>query len=479
MKEEEKEGIEKKIARYLPSVKKPTYQLPFNTKLKWTGFALLMYLALSYVTIYGVEKTSYEYFRFYEIVLGSKFGSVMTLGIGPIVTGGIILQLLVGAKILNWDTTKEEGRRKFQTWSKFLSLLFCVIEAVGLVMAGALPVSGDFTVAVLVMAQLAAGGVIALLLDELVSKWGFGSGISLFIAAGVANQILIRIFSPLSVACVAGNFSSCFPSSDHPPAGLLWQFFINSFSGKLTEALTAALPIITTTAIFLLVIYIQDIGIDIPLSFSAMRGFGRTWSLKLLYTSNIPVILAAALIANLQLLGRVGVHPVSAEISCSVLACYDKQNQIVGGIAYYLTSPSNILAHAIQGKLTSNEIIRAFTYLIFLSITAMVFSVFWVSTSGMDAASVAEQLESIGMQIPGYRSDKKSMEAVLNRYIPYLAVLGGLLVGILAATADFLGVIGSGTGMLLTVMILYNYYEQLSAENLEGAHPLVKKILGE
>jgi preprotein translocase subunit SecY len=412
-------------------------------------------------------------------VLGSKFGSVMTLGIGPIVTGGIILQLLVGAKILNWDTTKEEGRRKFQTWSKLLSLLFCVIEAVGLVVAGALPIAGDFSTAVLVMAQLAAGGVIALLLDELVSKWGFGSGISLFIAAGVANQILIRIFSPLSVACVAGNFNSCIPSHEQPPAGLLWQLFINSFAGKITEALGAALPIITTAAIFLLVTYIQDIGIDIPLSFSAMRGFGRTWSLKLLYTSNIPVILAAALIANLQLLARVGVQPVSAELSCSMLACYDKQNQIVGGIVYYLTSPSNILAHAIQGTLTSKEIVRAFTYLIFLGVIAMVFSVFWVSTSGMDAASVAEQLESIGMQIPGYRSDKKSMEAVLNRYIPYLAVIGGFLVGILAATADFLGVIGSGTGMLLTVMILYNYYEQLSAENLEGAHPLVKKVLGE
>jgi preprotein translocase subunit SecY len=477
--EGEKEGIEKKIARYLPSVKRPTYQLPFNTKLKWTGFALLMYLALSYVTIYGVEKTSYEYFRFYEIVLGSKFGSVMTLGIGPIVTGGIIMQLLVGAKILNWDMTKEEGRRKFQTWSKFLSLLFCVIEAVGLVMARALPIAGDFTTAVLVMAQLAAGGAIALLLDELVSKWGFGSGISLFIAAGVANQIIIRIFSPLSVACVAGNFNACMPSPEQPPAGLIWQFFINSFAGKMTEALSAALPIITTVVIFLLVTYVQDIGIDIPLSFSAMRGFGRTWSLKLLYTSNIPVILAAALIANLQLLARVGVQPVSAEMSCSMLACYDKQNQIVGGIVYYLSSPTNIFAHAIQGKLTSNEILRAFTYLIFLSVVAMVFSVFWVSTSGMDAASVAEQLESIGMQIPGYRSDKKSMEAVLNRYIPYLAVLGGLLVGALAAIADFLGVIGSGTGMLLTVMILYNYYEQLSAENLEGAHPLVKKILGE
>jgi preprotein translocase subunit SecY len=477
--EEEKQGIEKRISRYLPSVKRPTYQLPFNTKLKWTGFALLMYLALSYITVYGVEKTSYEHFRFYEIVLGSKFGSVMTLGIGPIVTGGIILQLLVGAKILNWDTTKEEGRRKFQTWSKFLSLLFCVVEAVGLVMAGALPIAGGLTTTILVMAQLAAGGAIALLLDELVSKWGFGSGISLFIAAGVANQILIRIFSPLSVACVAGNFSSCVPTVQQPPAGLLWQFFINSFAGKVSEALTVALPMVTTTAIFLLVIYIQDIGIDIPLSFAAIRGFGRTWSLKLLYTSNIPVILAAALIANLQLLARVGVQPVSAEMKCSMLACYDKQDQIVGGIVYYLTSPSNILLHIIQGTVKSSEIVRAFTYLIFFSIIAMVFSVFWVSTSGMDAASVAEQLESIGMQIPGYRSDKKSMEAVLKRYIPYLAVLGGLLVGILAALADFLGVIGSGTGMLLTVMILYNYYEQLSAENLEGAHPIVKRILGE
>ncbi|MEM5766494.1 MAG: preprotein translocase subunit SecY [Candidatus Aenigmatarchaeota archaeon] len=476
---EEKKGLEKKMARFLPSVKKPTYQLTFNTKLKWTGFALFMYLVLSYVTIYGIEKASYEQFRFYEIVLGSKFGSLMTLGIGPIVTGGIVMQLLVGSKILKWDTKKEEGRRKFQTWNKFLCLLFCFLEAIGLVMGGTLPIVGDFTTVILVTIQLAAGGVIALLLDDLVSKWGFGSGISLFIAAGVANQIFIRVFSPLPVACIPGNLGSCLPSAEQAPSGLIWQTFINLFSGGMIESLTFALPMITTLVIFLLVTYIQGIGIEIPLSFSAVRGFGRTWFLKLLYTSNIPVILAASLIANLQLFAGIGVQPVSAEISCSMLACYDKENKIVGGIAYYLTAPSNLLAHAIQGTLTTNEIIRAFTYLIFLSVVAMVFSVFWVSTSGMDAASVAEQLESMGMQIPGYRSDKRSMEAVLNRYIPHLAVLGGLLVGSLAAIADFLGAIGSGTGILLTVMIIYNYYEQLSSQNLEGAHPIVKKILGE
>lgn len=492
MSEEEKKDFEKKVARFLPTVQKPTYQLSFNTKLKWTAAALFMYLALSYVTVFGVQKGSYEQFRFYEVVLGSKFGSVMTLGIGPIVTGGIVLQLLVGAKIINWDTTKPEGRRKFQTWSKLMSLIFCAIEAVGLVIAGTLPLAGGSTAEILVMIQLAMGGVIALILDEIVSKWGFGSGVSLFIAAGVANQILIGIFSPLPLTCNGlcvlqnnkmvcswENLATCFPASDNPPSGYIWKFFINSFSGNIIDAVETALPIAMTVIIFLLVVYIQDIGIDIPISFSAMRGFGRRWTLKLLYTSNIPVILAAALIANMQLIARVGAQPVTTDLTCGLLACYDKQNNIVGGVAYYLTSPKNILSNIIKGTITSTELVRALTYLTFFGLVTTIFSVFWVSTSGMDAASVAEQLESIGMQIPGYRSDKKSMEMVLNRYIPYLAVLGGLLIGIFAAIADFVGVIGSGTGILLTVMILYNYYEQLSAENLEGAHPMVRKVLGE
>jgi preprotein translocase subunit SecY len=83
------------------------------------------------------------------------------------------------------------------------------------------------------------------------------------------------------------------------------------------------------------------------------------------------------------------------------------------------------------------------------------------------------------MQIPGYRGDKKTMEGVLNRYIPYLTVMGGMLVGIFAALADFTGAIGTGTGILLAVMIIYNYYEQLSAENLDDAYPIVKSIIGE
>lgn len=475
--EKEKKDFAAKIARFLPSVEKPTYKQTFNARLKWVFFALLMYLVLSYVTVYGVQKAAYEQFRFFEIVMGSRFGSLMTLGIGPIVTAGIILQLLVGSKIISWDMNKPEGRRKFQTWNKLLAITMCFVEAVAFVLAGALPVAGGGAIVAFVVLQLAAGGIMVILLDEVVSKWGFGSGVSLFIAVGVASQIIIRVLSPLSVTCVPGDFASCLPIGGNQPTGLFWGFLSNIFIGKNYEALLNLLPMITTALVFLLVIYAQDIRIDIPLAFSALRGFGRTWSLKLFYTSNIPVILAAALIANLQLMGHVGATTNELGLSCGPLACYDQQGNIVSGTVYYLSSPRNLLEDIITGAITSSEVVRAFTYLTFLGVMAMIFSVFWVSTSGMDAASVAGQIENIGMQIPGYRSDKKTMEGVLNRYIPALAVLGGLAVGVLAAFADFTGAIGTGTGILLTVMIVYNYYEELSAQPLEDAHPWVRKIL--
>jgi preprotein translocase subunit SecY len=473
---EEKSLIEK-IARFLPTIERPAFRQPFNTRLKWTGIALAMYLILSSITIYGVSKASYEQFRFYEIILGSKFGSLMTLGIGPIVTAGIILQLLVGSKILDWDMTEEKNRKKFQALNRLLAVVFCFIEAIAFVIAGALPVFERIEMKIFVILQLALGGIIVIFLDDLVSKYGFGSGVSLFIAAGVCNTIFIRSLSPLTATCTPLQFSTCIPSAGNPPVGLIWNFFGNIFAGKSQEALIALLPLISTAIVFLVVVYVQSIGIEIPLVFSALRGFGRTWSLKLLYTSNIPVILAAALIANVQLMGRVGLTKIDSQY-CGFLGCFDEAGNPVSGIVYYLSSP-HPLAEAISFKLSYSEILRCLTYLAFLTSVATIFSVIWVNTSGMDARSVAEQLDSIGMQIPGYRKDVKVMESVLNRYIPYLALLGGFFVGLLAAFADFIGALGTGTGILLTVMILYNYYEELSSQNLAEAHPLVRKIFGE
>jgi len=465
-----------KIGKYLPAIERPTYKPSFNTRLMWTGVALICYLVLSHITVYGIQKTpQIETLITIQTLLGARFGSLMTLGIGPIVTAGIILQLLVGSKIIDWDTTKPEDRKKFQTWNKFLAVLFCFLEAIAFVLAGSFPIQGGIITIIFVILQLAAGGIIVLLLDELISKWGFGSGISLFIAAGVATQIVIGALSFLSLPTPT-------LTNPGPFVGLLWNFIYHILSNNTYLALVCFIPLLATAIIFILVVYVQGISIDIPLTFTALRGFGRSWSLKLLYTSNIPVILAAALLANLQLMSRVGVSPGS----CGLLGCLDENGTPISGVAYFLSPPRNLLSSFLalffpQATTTFsfNEILRALIYLTYMIFACMIFSIFWINTSGMDPASVAEQIESIGMHIPGYRSDKRTIETVLERYIPALAVLGGIVVGLLAAFADFLGALGSGTGMLLTVMIIYNYYEQLRAERLEEAHPIVRKIIGE
>lgn len=470
--QEEKKDFATRIVRMLPAIAKPDYKESLNSKIKWTGVALGLFLLLSYITVFGIDQdVSFEQFKFFEIILGSKFGSLMTLGIGPIVTGGIIMQLLVGSKILNWDTTKPEGRRKFQTWNKLIAITLAFVEAAAFVLAGALPVIPSVPIILFVILQLAAGGVIVIILDELVSKWGFGSGVSLFIATGVSTQFIIGMISPLEFG---GRIAGAIPG-----------FIASLGANQAGLALTYMLPALTTLLVFSIVIYVQHIKVQIPLSFSKLRGFGRTWELKLLYTSNIPVILTAALIANMQLMARVGAQTTPEGLTCSLLGCFDQAGTVVSGFVYYLSAPgggqiqNSFLFQLISGVILPGEVIRAMTYTLFLVIGSVIFSVFWVSTAGMGASTVAKQLDSAGMQIPGYRRDPKVMEAVLNRYIPHLAVLGGIAIGLLASFADLVGAIGTGTGILLTVMIVYNYYEQLQHEKLDDAHPVIRKILGE
>jgi preprotein translocase subunit SecY len=173
------------LLKRIPGVGGPTQKLTFRQKLKWTAVILILYFMLAQLPAYGIAQANFENLRFLEILLGSSFGSIMTLGIGPIVTASIILQLLVGSKVIGWDLKTERGKVLFQGTQKLLAILFSFIEAGIYVMMGAIPAEPGL--ALYVIGQLALGGVLVLFMDETVSKWGFGSGVSLFIVAGVAK----------------------------------------------------------------------------------------------------------------------------------------------------------------------------------------------------------------------------------------------------------------------------------------------------
>jgi preprotein translocase subunit SecY len=503
------------LFRRLPGIEEPKVHLSFKARLKWTAAILLLFLVMGQITLYGVATAARERFQFFEMILGSSIGSLVTLGIGPIVTASIILQLLVGSKILQWDLKTKEGKARFQGMQKLLAIFFAFFEAVAFVSFGALqPASSDAFIVGLLVMQLALGALLLLLMDEVVSKWGIGSGVSLFIAAGVAKTIFVRAFNPLSTG------------GENIPAGLIPQSIVLFSSGDISNALIALLPVIATLIVFAVVVYVQALRVEIPLAFGSIRGFSRRWPLKLIYTSNIPVILVAALIANLQLVGSVIAKPVDETTRCGLLGCYDNQGVPISGIVYYLQQPgtsadlqlqiffivflvvifaasfavfyyklgngirivsiaaviglllSILITNSTIGLPSAAAAMRAIVYILVFIVGATVFSMFWVSTSGMDSKSVAEQIQGIGMSVPGFRRDPRIVEQVLERYIPTLSIISGLSIGMLAAVADLTNAIGSGTGILLAVMIVYNFYEQIAARYVEDMHPALRKFFG-
>ncbi len=455
------------IVSIFPEVKKPEQKkLEFKEKLKWTLIILISFFVLSVIPLYGLGSNELSRFEQLSIILGASFGSILSLGIGPIVTASIVLQLLTGAKIINIDMTTPEGKSLYQGIQKLASIFFILFEASVYVFLGGLApdpaLAGTpayFSMQLLLVLQLIIGGLLVLFMDEVVSKWGFGSGLSLFIAAGVASEIMIRAFSPLNSI---GQMSF---GSGQPPVGAFLVFITSLVGGAPRDAMLAFFSIIATLVIFVVSVYAQSIKVEIPLSFGKVAGYGMRWPLNFLYTSNIPVILIAALLANIQ----VGAGLMQ---SWGVLSA-----ATANGVAQWTSGPQ-IVTNILTGSFVWFDIIRALGYLLILAGGSVLFSIFWVQTANMDAASQAKQIKGAGLHIAGFRTDERILEKVLQRYIFPLTIMGGLSIGLLAASADLLGALSRGTGILLTVMIVYKLYEDIAKQHMMDMHPALRKMMG-
>ncbi|MDD5087083.1 MAG: preprotein translocase subunit SecY, partial [Candidatus Nanoarchaeia archaeon] len=147
------------------------------------------------------------------------------------------------------------------------------------------------------------------------------------------------------------------------------------------------------------------------------------------------------------------------------------------GIITWLSSP-NIVSKIITGSVTGADFAQAAVYMLIMILGCVIFSVFWVQASGMDARSQARQIMSSGLQIPGFRKDQRILEHLLNRYIHPLTIMGGIAIGFLASIADLIGALSSGTGILLTVMIIYKLYEEISKQHMMDMNPTMRKLMG-
>ena len=509
----------KRLVDVYPSIQKPDGHVRFMSKLWTTTLVLIIYFMMTNVMIYGIAESTLDIFSSFRAIMAGASGSIMHLGIGPIVTASIIMQLFAGAKIINLDLQDSDDKQLYQGVQKLLVLFMIPIESIPQVYGFLDPHQdiilqyGQGWAQALIVFQLFLGSYLVFLLDELVSKWGIGSGISLFIAAGVAQSTFVGTLSPLPTVSEAPM------SLDNPPSGILPMIFYTLRTATNSEMVSAgagggglfetillnhANPVaalVSSIIVFLVVAYAESSKLELPLTNHKMRGHKGQYPIRLVYASNIPVILMAALLANVNMFTLLfWSHPVLSTVpilgregSWSIakyLGAYDAgATAPQDGLAWYISMVGGVQDWLIplleqSGDAYGHELwqimIHIVAYVIVMTVGSMVFAKFWIETTNMSAKDVAKQIERTGMQIPGFRKNPRVLEQILERYIPHVTLFSGAFVGLLAAGADLLGTVGNatGTGLLLAVGIILRTYEQIQKEQAMEMHPVLREFFG-
>src|SRR5919106_1721467 len=462
--------VVKKISAYIPQVEKPKKKITLTEKFVWCGIALFAYLIMGQIPLYGVtDDPKFDFLAFARVIFAAQQGTLMELGIGPIVTAGLLMQLLKGSNLINLNFKNPDDRSLFTSATKIVTIVVIVIEGTlyGASVYG--PLVASPSIIPIVVGQLIGASIIVMFLDELIQKgWGLGSGISLFIMAGVAQTILWSIFSPL-------------PAQDGP-VGVIPFIIDSTATGHPEDSIFRAgqLPSIfvlgITAGILLLLVYVQGIHVDIPIVSTKYRGFTAVYPIKLLYTSNIPVILASALLANAVFMGQMlwaNYNPDNSNPLFNWIAQFDPQQSQspTGGILYYITAPRSF-EHSLEDP------VRTAIYIVFLTAVVTVFGRLWVELGGLSAKAAAKNLLDADVQVPGFRRTQSSVQSLLNKYIPAVTIAGGIIIGLLASVSNVLSVFGTGIGILLMVDILVNYYNLLIREQVDIHMPKLAALLG-
>lgn len=502
----------KPLTDRLPAVKRPEGHVHFRTKMMWTILILILYFIMTNVALYGLAGKGMDIFASYRAIMAGAHGSLMHLGIGPIVTGSIIMQLFTGAKIINLDLRNDEDKAVYQGTQKFIVIIMIFVEAIPQVFGYLLPSEtligklGLNWARGIIVAQLFIGSYLVFLMDEVVSKWGIGSGISLFIAAGVAQAIFTGTVNwvPLGSEGTAYFGSPDVPSGTIPKTIYLFHNLpAQSISGGGYERIFFSPPnpviaLIGTVAIFFIVAYAESCRIELPLSHGKARGARGRYPIKLIYASNIPVILMSALLANISMFTLLFWNSPSLSQTPLIggkwwLGYYAPgATRATAGGAWYLSNVNGVhewllpliwpdrYSQWLFGHAYWQVLAHVFVWLGVMIGGSILFAKFWIETTNMGPQAVAEQIESSGMQIPGFRRDPRVLRKVLERYIPVVTVISGAAVGALAAFADMIGTVGnaSGTGVLLAVGILIQFYEAIGREQMMEMHPVLRGFFG-
>ena len=259
--------------------------------------------------------------------------------------------------------------------------------------------------------------------------------------------------------------------------------------------------LVSSIIVFIIVGYAESSKLELPLTHGKVRGHRGQYPIRLVYASNIPVILMAALLANINMFTLLfWSHPVLSTTPIIGRDGWGSRAEWFGaykpgattphdGFAWYASMVNGVgdwlmpllnQTGDVYGHSLGQLMLHVFVYVFLMTAGSTVFAKFWIETTNMGAKDVAKQIERTGMQIPGFRKNPVVLERILERYIPPVTLFSGAFVGLLASGADLLGTVGNatGTGLLLAVGIILRTYEQIQKEQAMEMHPVLREFFG-
>jgi preprotein translocase subunit SecY len=449
------------LSKYIPAVEKPARRPPLPTRLTWTGLVVLLYLIMGEIPLYGVNLGGAQQSQaLAQMLLGMNIGSLMTLGIGPIVTAGIVLEVLVGGGLIEMDLTKPRDRKIFMGAQRTLSIIFAALEAAAYAiggvfwqttLGGAAPIGVPGWVKALVVVQLVFATLILMWFDELVRNgWGIGSALSLFIVAGVVKGMVWRLAGPV-VVTKAGDYYGWIP-----------QLILNRDPAILRRGLPDLVGLIATIVLIMTLLYFQLMRVYIPVTSPRYGSIKTRIPLNFIYVTNIPILFVAILVSDLQIFYTLTASIAGPENIVAKLFAY----------AHEVTRPPLGLIEATDNPL------RTLGFAVSWLVLGLIFGFIWVEIAGLSPRHQAENLVKSGLELPGIRKNVKMLERILARYIYPLTIISSLLVTGIAIIADIFGAYSYGSGLVLLVGIIYNFYEQLAYERTLEMYPMLQRIIG-
>ncbi|CCE61907.1 hypothetical protein TPHA_0B02340 [Tetrapisispora phaffii CBS 4417] len=454
----------KPFESFLPEVIAPERKVPYNQKLIWTGVSLLIFLVLGQIPLYGIiSSETADPLYWLRAMLASNRGTLMELGVTPIITSSMIFQFLQGTQLLQVNMQNKEDRELFSTAQRVCAIILTLGQAVVVVASGNYGAPSDIGLAIslILIFQLIFASFIVLLLDELLSKgYGLGSGISIFTATNIAENIFWKAFAPTTVDTGRGTEFE---------GAIIALFHLLAVRKDKKRALVEAfyrknLPnmfqVLATIFVFLFVLYLQGFRYEIPVRSTRVRGHLGSYPIKLFYTSNTPIMLQSALSSNIFLISQILYQRFPSNPFVNLLGVWGvkpgTQNQMaLSGLAYYIQPPTSLMEIPLDP-------IKFVVYVSFVLGTCAIFSKTWIEISGSSPRDVAKQFKDDGLVINGKRESNVYRE--LKRIIPTAAALGGITIGALSIGSDFLGTLGSGTSILMATTTIYGYYEAAARE---------------